>query len=442
MSKSELSQAVAAIEGGDFSGAEGICRNVLAREPENARAWHLCGISHAQRHDTAEAICCFEKAASLAPEKANYHYNLALAYKGNAQLEQAIAAYRQALEVQQGFIEARNNLGVALMELGDNREALTCFRELVKQAPHSSDAHYNLANLLCDTGNENDAIEHYRQAIRRDPDNAAARENLGRALTEVNRTKEAKEVWTEWLAEEPENSIARHMLAALTGDEIPIRCDDEYIRSAFDARFAKNYDQQLTRIDNRVPEMIAEAINAWDENAENLDVLDAGCGTGLCSSFLRPRAQRLVGVDLSADMLAEAARRKLYDETIAAEITQYMEENPQAFDVIVASDTLCYFGELEQVFAVASKSLKREGVFIFSVESWSGEDESKDFQLLQSGRYCHREPYVADRLRDAGFRIVSASEGDLRKEFGLPVAGIVFCACVDSGKEGLGASSR
>ena len=33
------------------------------------------------------------------------------------------------------------------------------------------------------------------------------------------------------------------------------------------------------------------------ERAKQLDVLDAGCGTGLCGPLLAPYARRLVGVD-------------------------------------------------------------------------------------------------------------------------------------------------
>ncbi len=39
-------------------------------------------------------------------------------------------------------------------------------------------------------------------------------------------------------------------------------------------------------------------------------MLDLGCGTGAAGALLRPAATRLVGVDLSANMLAKAARAR------------------------------------------------------------------------------------------------------------------------------------
>ncbi|MCX4239251.1 class I SAM-dependent DNA methyltransferase [Paraliomyxa miuraensis] len=57
----------------------------------------------------------------------------------------------------------------------------------------------------------------------------------------------------------------------------------------------------------------------------DLDVLDAGCGTGLCAPLLRPLARTLVGVDLSGKMLDQARRRGGYDELIEAELTEMLD---------------------------------------------------------------------------------------------------------------------
>src|SRR6202012_4484032 len=79
-----------------------------------------------------------------------------------------------------------------------------------------------------------------------------------------------------------------------------------------------------------------------------LRILDLGCGTGLCGPLLRPWAARLVGVDLSPKMLSKAAARGVYDQLNCAELTQWLAEEAQPFDVIVCADVLCYFGDLAQ----------------------------------------------------------------------------------------------
>ena len=42
-------------------------------------------------------------------------------------------------------------------------------------------------------------------------------------------------------------------------------------------------------------------------------MLDLGCGTGLGGAAFRPFVDRLVGVDLSPAMIAQAAAKGLYD---------------------------------------------------------------------------------------------------------------------------------
>ncbi len=96
---------------------------------------------------------------------------------------------------------------------------------------------------------------------------------------------------------DPGNAVARHMVVSITGEGTPDRCDDDYVRETFDENFAKSYEKQLERILYKVPELVREAIGSIELKANDLDVLDAGCGTGLCADVLRPLAGRLIGVD-------------------------------------------------------------------------------------------------------------------------------------------------
>ena len=85
------------------------------------------------------------------------------------------------------------------------------------------------------------------------------------------------------------------------------------------------------------------------EPSKSLDVLDAGCGTGLCGPLVAPYARRLTGVDLSAGMLAQAKEKNVYDALMKGELTEYLRDSREAFDLIVSADTLVYFGGLEDV---------------------------------------------------------------------------------------------
>ncbi|PAY19543.1 hypothetical protein CKO51_10510 [Rhodopirellula sp. SM50] len=431
-----MASAIESLGQGDFTEAESICNRLRTTDPDNAKVWHLSGIVYAQQSELAEATECFQKAIQLRDDVAIYHYNLGLACQNLMDRDGALQAYRAAVAIQPKFLEAQNNLGNCLNDLGETSAAVDHFRELGNEFPGESIVHYNLANVLQDAGEYNDSIAAFRRAIELDPDFASARENLGRALSDVTRYDEALEVWRAWLEHDPDNAVARHMVASITGEGAPERCDDDYVRETFDENFAKSYEKQLQRIQYRVPELVAQAIQSSGIDGSDLDVLDAGCGTGLCAEALRPLARHLVGVDLSDDMLQEAKKRNTYDELYERELTQFLMSGAGPFDLIVCGDTLCYFGELGEVLLGFFSCLKTQGKLIFTVERYQAGDDVDDGELVDTkphelqpnGRYRHTESYVRQMLDDAGLSIIRIESGTLRMERGREVTGLIVAA--------------
>jgi predicted TPR repeat methyltransferase len=172
-------------------------------------------------------------------------------------------------------------------------------------------------------------------------------------------------------------------------------------------------------------ERIADAVAArLGEPRQVLDIVDAGCGTGLCGPLLAPYARRLIGVDLSERMLALAKEKHVYEALITSELTDYMGGQPATFDVIASADTLVYFGDLESVVGAAAKALRPNGLFVFTLEHAVSCAANIDWRLELHGRYSHARSYVERVLADFGLQawIVPA---ELRMESGAPVAGLV-----------------
>ena len=90
-------------------------------------------------------------------------------------------------------------------------------------------------------------------------------------------------------------------------------------------------------------------------------VLDLGCGTGLCGPLLKPRPERLTGIDLAAGMLERARAHGVYDRLERAEVVAWLEANRETFDLIVSVDVLIYIGDLERLFAGARRALASGG---------------------------------------------------------------------------------
>ena len=132
--------------------------------------------------------------------------------------------------------------------------------------------------------------------------------------------------------------------------------------------------------------------------------------------------QRLVGIDLSAAMIALAHERGVYDQLETVELTAWFNRDPlERFDVIASCDTLIYFGDLMQVLPAAARHLSPGGLLAFTVER----GERFPFHLTDSGRFTHHQQHLIAVARVAGYRILRQTEEVLRDEYGESVIGWV-----------------
>jgi predicted TPR repeat methyltransferase len=237
----------------------------------------------------------------------------------------------------------------------------------------------------------------------------------------MEQREEAILCFREALARDAGHAMARHLLHSLTGENAPERASDGYVRQLFDT-FAKTFDRSLVRdLQYSVPALIGVAADATAAGrAAPLDILDLGCGTGLCGPLLRPLAGTLVGVDLSPRMLEAAKARGCYDELVEAEIVAWLGRRHAAFDLVTAADVFVYFGDIAPACAAVFDVLRPAGVFIFSVERHEGEP---GFRLHGHGRYSHREPFLRASAEGAGFDLVRLEPITPRLDGGEPVDG-------------------
>jgi predicted TPR repeat methyltransferase len=218
------------------------------------------------------------------------------------------------------------------------------------------------------------------------------------------------------------------MMAAHCDEDTPPRASDNYVRHVFDG-FAAHFDDDLRALDYQGPRLIGEAVTAeLGEGVKGLDVLDAGCGTGLCGRLLRPIARCLIGVDLSAVMIQHARELNLYDQLVEGELNDYLNDHPERFDLIVAADTFNYFGVLEPLLTAVAYALRKAGLLIYTLEQCDASASVADYRLHPHGRYSHNEDYVKRCMNECGLTISSMESTTLRKERGQPVAGIVVRA--------------
>jgi predicted TPR repeat methyltransferase len=396
---------------------------VLKVQPQNPIALHYSGVLANQIGQHEDAIDLIEKSLKLVTDRADWYSNLGIVQQERGRLDEAIAAYERAIELDPGHANAHSNLGVLFKATDKPAEAEAAYRTAIRLNPEHIEAWTNLGILLDSLKRTEESVACFCRAITLRPKHREARRHLAIAHCTLGEFDAAIKIFEEWLAEEPGDPIALHMLAAVSGRDTPARASDDYVERTFD-RFAASFESKLAMLQYRAPALVGAMLDdSGVEPAKRLDVLDVGCGTGLCSPFLAPYARHLTGVDLSKGMLERAREKNAYDDLVQAELTAYLRDHPRAFDVIVSADTLVYFGPLDAVIAAGAAALRQGGLLIFTVER-AVPESVQDFHLEMHGRYTHAQQYVERLLTDAGLT-PEIGHAELRLESGMPVAGLV-----------------
>jgi len=232
-----LRRATAHHQRGQLSEAEALYREVLAEQPENFNALHLCGVLLHQRGQSAEAlklIACalktndrspaahsnygivlavlerheealksYDRAIDLKSDYAEAHNNRGNALRALRRTHDALSSFEQAIAARPGYAEALNNRGNALFELGRGEEALASYEQALTHQPSFADALINRANVFRKLGKNEAALAAYDRALVIKPDHTETHLNRGNLLLELHLPAEALQSYDRAVALEP-----------------------------------------------------------------------------------------------------------------------------------------------------------------------------------------------------------------------------------------------
>jgi predicted TPR repeat methyltransferase len=415
--------------------AETVYRQILSRKPGQPEAQHFLGVLLHQMGRREEGMELVLAALETNPNYVDALSNLGNMLRTQDDLEPAETAYRRAIELNPDFADAHVNLAALLFEREQFEEAVVESQRAMELAPQMPQAHVIAGKAFAKEGRHADAAEEYMKAMERNLFHAGIHENMAMSLLKLGRTAEAIDIYRRWIKLDPDNPRPQHHLAACTGVDVPPRASDDYVREVFN-RFAATFDERLTALEYSAPRLVIESIEAeLGMPQRRLDILDAGCGTGLCGERVRPFARHLTGVDLAPKMLEKARARGQYDELCESELCEYMSRSRGAFDVIISADTLIYFGDLSGVFAAAALALRSQGLFVFTLEKADPANAPEGFRIESHGRYAHTLSYLRGAIEQAGLAAGEINEVFLRMEGRTRVMG--WLAVVRAGHDGL-----
>jgi tetratricopeptide (TPR) repeat protein len=244
-SKGRFDEIIELIGRGEFGHAEGLCRALLQKYPNDVNVLGLRGAVLIKLDRLEEAEESLRQTIRLAPTFAKPHEDLGLVLIRLNRPAEAANMLRNAVRLDPELELAWFNLGKALAMLGFGKEADEAYeksfslnperkklayaaehhkegrleeaeklyREVIRDNPDNVDALRMLGRVAMSAGRSADAERLFRRTLTLAPDFAGALTDLGRVLKEQNRFDEAIESLRRVIELEPENAQAHFQLA-------------------------------------------------------------------------------------------------------------------------------------------------------------------------------------------------------------------------------------
>jgi predicted TPR repeat methyltransferase len=402
------------------------------------------------------ALEVLERAIQINPNIPEAWSNRGIALNNLNLYQESISAYQEAIKLSPNYHEAWSNKSAPLNKLKRFLEASEACDKALSLKPDYAEAWSNKGNALHELKRYDEAIAHYDKALSLKPDYAQAWANKGNTLYELKRYDEAITYYDQALSLKPheasyfyqkglinialnqytvainnlENAVeynyspegyAEYLLSALKPSNGLKPMPKILVAELFDG-YAASFDKDL--IDNlkyEAPNRLLGLLNLSINS--RFEILDIGCGTGLMGKLLKPYSSKIIGVDLSREMLVRAESTGAYDKLIAEEILEYLNKCNDKFDLVVSSDVFIYIGELSGIFMTLSRIIKVGGLFCFSLEK----NDSCEFTLSpKTLRYSHAKEYIRKLASLHNFTIENFLESPIRQDSNIEVEGYYF----------------
>jgi len=386
-------------------------------EFDQAKSLFLSGLGHFEAGDFGSAEQCFRSSLSLMPGRVSTLVNLAATLLALQRPQDALGISAQILAQEADNQDALLHRASALGMLGRADEALVTFNQLLACNAMVGEFWSRHAQTLQVLDRHDEAFKSYERAVALDATLTAAWTNLGSLLRESGRREEAAHAFRQAIAQGADTELVRYYLASVSDaclpDEAPSAAPEHYVQNLFDG-YAKDFDSHLVNVLGYKTHVLLNTYLHTVARPPFESTLDLGCGTGLCGGLIHPHTRRLVGVDLSQQMLDQAAALGIYDALVRRDLVAHLREAPGAHDLVIATDVFVYIGDLRPVFAATHSAMQAGGLFCFSAEAAS--DEGKDFELLSSLRFAHSERYIRVLAHEHRFEVLMLRREPIRED--------------------------
>ncbi len=364
------------------------------------------------------------------PESAFLHYNIGLVHFDLGDFNQALQQFSLASVNGSEDADTLFNLALCQKKTGDQAAAIATYRRILHTDPEQADCLYNLGGCYRDLHDDEQAITCYNRVLTMDPGYLAATNNLAYLHHRAGEVDQAVFYYTQVLERRPEDESVRYLLASLLGTPLD-HAPDAYVRNFFDT-YAEGFEHSLVGelgYDN--PQKLYECLCSSSARRAAFDHgLDLGCGTGLSGLSFKGLVAVLDGVDLSRNMLAQAAQKGCYTTLHPDSIIHHLDATDETYDFFLATDVFIYVGDLVDIFTAAQAVARPEALFCFSTEHL----DADGYQLRQTGRFAYSRDYIRQIAKSTGWTVRALKPTHLRKEREAWITGDLWILSNDTPK--------
>jgi predicted TPR repeat methyltransferase len=181
-------------------------------------------------------------------------------------------------------------------------------------------------------------------------------------------------------------------------------------------KVANDYDKEAAAIGWDAPAIVYALASPYTRPGQ--EIIDIGIGTGLGSELFHCAGLRVVGLDISEEMLDACRAKGCVERLVRHDLTvfPYPFEN-DSFDHAVSTGVFQFFENLSLIFQEVNRILKSGGIFVFVTgDRRQGEDaaavippeHSRTTAPVRMFRHSPRE--VRPWLEESGFRLFETRE--------------------------------
>jgi predicted TPR repeat methyltransferase len=242
-------QALDAHKLGNLKYAKDSYEYILSMQPEHVETINALGMLAFELQQWESAIAWIQRALSIQPNSAFFHFNLAnifkkinqfelalrhfytalhlnphyaevynnlgsLFYKQN-QLHTARENYIQAIHLKTDYLDAHFNLGLVFLAQQEKKAALTQFQNVISLHPDHIQGHWQLANIYWQNQDLEKVHYHYQKIFNIDPNSVELLNNFAVLMLKKGQNNAAIDYLKRALIIDSKHKISRNNLATI-----------------------------------------------------------------------------------------------------------------------------------------------------------------------------------------------------------------------------------